>query len=265
VLIAARGVRLNVEVTGSGRPVVFLHGLGGEIAHWGPQIQAFRADHQVIAIDLRGFGRSDRTRGDMSLADFADDVADVLHALAPGPAVIVGLSMGGMIGQELALRHPELVAGLVLADTTSELSEAHRIGNEALRRLALDRGMVPIAEALVPGCFIPATRARADSPVPEFERGVRATDPWSFAIGIQAIITMEIGPRIAAIDVPTMVVWGESDAFAPDCERIAATIPGAERRPLADAGHSANLEQPDAFNAAVRDLIARVEAQGRSA
>ncbi|MCU1457825.1 MAG: alpha/beta fold hydrolase [Actinomycetia bacterium] len=260
MLIPVRGVRLNVEVTGVGSPLVLLHGLGGEVGHWAPQIEAFRAGHQVVALDLRGFGRSDRTRGAMSLADFADDVADVLVALGLGPSVVVGASMGGIISQELVLRRPELVAGLVLADTTSDLSEGHRQQNEALRTVALDQGMDAIAPALVRGCFTRATMDAADSPVAEFERGIRATDPWSFAIGIRAIVGMDLGPRIADIRVPTAVVWGVEDALAADCEVIAATIPQAERHPLAAAGHAANLEQPGAFNAAVRALVARVAA-----
>jgi pimeloyl-ACP methyl ester carboxylesterase len=249
---------LNLIEQGDGRPIVFVHGLGGRAENWRPQLDTLGRSHHVLAVDLPGFGRSAPASGPPTLPAFADEVAAVLQARTREPAVVVGLSMGGMVTQELALRHPHLLAGIVLADTTATLSDAYRATNAYLREVALTEGMDPIAETLVQGCFTAAAVEARPPYVIEFREGFRATDPKAFAAGLDAINGMSLGDRIGAIAVPAAVVWGEHDAFAPDGEFIARTVPGIERTVLRDAAHVSNLEQPEAFNAVVVDLLRRI-------
>jgi pimeloyl-ACP methyl ester carboxylesterase len=121
MLVDVEGVRLNVLNEGSGHPVLFLHGLGGCWRDWEPQLDSFSEEFRVIVPEHRGHGRSDRPLGHYSMSRFAADIRTVCGLLDIDHTYVVGLSMGGMIAQWLALDYPELVDALVLADTVGRM------------------------------------------------------------------------------------------------------------------------------------------------
>jgi 3-oxoadipate enol-lactonase len=255
MLVPVRGVRLGVVDVGRGRPVVLLHGLGGRASNWEPQIEALRDRYRVVALDLRGFGRSDPADGPLGLADHAADVAALVDHLGLAGCAVVGLSMGGMVAQELVLRHPGAVAALALADTTARLSDRAKEFNRRLAKTALEEGMDATTALMLPGCFTPASIAAGRACVRAFGDSLRATDPRSFATALEAIEGLDTLPRLGAIAVPTLVLAGEHDGLLPDCELIARSIPGARLAVIPGAGHVASMEEPEAFTAALRAFL----------
>lgn len=249
MLISARGVHINAIDRGAGEPVVFLHGIGGDAGNWAPQLDVLAATRRVVALDSRGFGQSDRTYGRMSLADYAQDVLLVMSELGISRAPIVGLSVGGMIAQTVALAAPERVARLVLADTSSHSDADMRAQQTAAGAAAIAHGMPATAAALMPAIFSQAAIAEQRRYVRDFEESFSSTDPLTYSIGLQAIAELDVTEELHRIDVPTLVLVGDEDVLTPPehSKVIASAVPGAELFVIGDAGHVSNLDQPGVF------------------
>ena len=260
MLLSVRGVRLNVVDVGSGKPIVFVHGVGGDSTNWRPQIEEFRSSNRVIAIDSRGFGRSDRTYGDMTLGDFADDVIGVLDRLEVEQCVFVGLSMGGMIGQAVAVQAPSRLAGLVLSDTSSHANEEIQQTVIGAGDAAVSGGMGAVADMFAAASFTPDASARQLPCYLEFHEQFSSSDPHAFRIGLHAIAALDFTDQLKALEVPTLVLCGDGDAFTPweHSERIHQAIPGSRLEKVVGAGHMANMEQPASFNSLLKQFLATI-------
>jgi 3-oxoadipate enol-lactonase len=237
--------------------VVLSHALGCDLTMWDRLANRLAADCRVIAYDHRGHGSSDAPSGLYAMAELADDAARLLRELDTGPVVWVGLSMGGMAGQELALRHPSLVRALVLANTTSRYPEAARAA--WAQRIATVRahGVEAIADAVMERYFTEGFRARAPGTVARFRRRVTSTGAEGYAGCCNAVGTVDTTARLGAIAVPTLVIAGELDQGTPVAmaRTLAEGIPGATLVVLPEASHLSAVEQPDKFDAAVTDFI----------
>ncbi len=253
--ISVRGVRLHVVEEGDGPPVLLVHGLGGNARLWDAQLSDLGRSYRVLAVDQRGFGASDRTYGSMELADWADDLAALLRALDVGPAVVLGHSMGGMVAQELAVRAPELLAGLILASTMPGASERHVEINTNLAELARREGSGVFSAALVGSCFTKATIDAGERCVVELERAVAATDPLVLEIALYAVTRYDVRDALASVRVPTLVIVGEQDALLEDSREIARLIPDAELVVMPDTAHAPNLERSDEFSRIVETFL----------
>jgi len=238
--------------------VVLSHALGCDLTMWDDLANQLALDCRVITYDHRGHGGSAAPQGLYSMADLADDAAALLRELDTGPVVWVGLSMGGMAGQELALRHPSLVRALVLANTTSGYPEAAR---EAWRqRIATvrEQGIEAIADAVMGRYFHDGFRAGHAATVARFRRRVVSTDAVGYAGCCNAVGTVDTTARLGAITVPTLVIAGELDQGTPAsmAQTLQQAIPGATLTVLPDASHLGAIEQPAPFAAAVAGFIA---------
>lgn len=236
--------RLSVYDAGSGPAVVFLHGNASRWQHWEPQLRALSGRLRCIAFDQRGYGASSPLTGANSLSRMADDTAALCAALGVARAYVVGLSMGGEVAQALALRHPALVAGLVLAGTSL---------------LAAPPGGMPeltadLLRQLLGAGFGPALRQQRPELVARLIDEHLATD-----LDTLRRITFDDFPAIdaARISAPTLVIAGEHDPLKPPAaaRRLAETIPGAEYLELPGSGHYLNIEAAEAFTAAVARFI----------
>jgi 3-oxoadipate enol-lactonase len=230
-------------------PLLFVHGHPFDRTMWRPQVERFSAAHPVLAPDLRGYGAAGgATPGWTALA------TDLLAALAGVPrAVVVGLSMGGQLALELHRIAPERVAGLLLADTTAaaETDRAGRLGHaDRLER----QGMGPYTDEMLHRMVRPGSPAAG-----HVERMMRGTDPLGAAAAQRARADRP-AHALGAVAVPTAVVVGAQDDVTPvdEARRIADGVPGAELTVVDDAAHLPNLEQPAAFDAALRRLLDRV-------
>jgi 3-oxoadipate enol-lactonase len=242
-----------------GTPLLLVHGHPFDRTMWGPQLRRFAAERRVLVPDLRGYGAS---RGAVpSWPAFADDLSALLDAVRVPRAAVVGLSMGGQIALELWARHPERVAGLLLADTTAagETAESHAARLEQAERLVRD-GMDPYAAEMLYLMISP------DAP-PDVARHVlammRCADPRGAAAAQRARADRpDRMADLSHVTVPAAVVVGGADDLTPIpvATAMAARLPGAELTIVDGAAHLPNLERPDAFDAALARLLARIDA-----
>ena len=237
--------------------VVLSHALGCDLSMWDSLANQLAADCRVIAFDHRGHGSTDAPDGLYSMADLADDAARLLRELDTGPVVWVGLSMGGMVGQELALRHPSLVRALVLANTTSGYPEAARQVWEQRIATVREQGIEMIADAVMARYFHDGFRAEHAPIVARFRRRLVTSDAVGYVGCCNAVGTVDTTARLGQIAVPTQVIAGDLDQGTPVAmaQTLAEAIPGARLTVLKDASHLSAIEQPAAFAQVVTAFI----------
>jgi 3-oxoadipate enol-lactonase len=244
----------------AGRPwLVFAHSLASDHSMWQPQLAAFGADFSLLAYDLRGHGGSDAPPGPYPLELLADDLAALLDACGIARCHFVGLSLGGMVGQMAALRHPARFASLTLADTTSRQPPgAQAVWDERLATVRA-QGMAPLVEPTLERWFTPAFRAARPEEVARIGALIRATPVAGYAGCAHSVVHMDLTDQLHRITCPVLVIVGRDDAGTPPsmAETIARAIPGARLVVLEYAAHLSNIEQADAFNAALQDFLPR--------
>ncbi|MEH6434443.1 bifunctional 4-carboxymuconolactone decarboxylase/3-oxoadipate enol-lactonase PcaCD [Massilia sp. DD77] len=238
--------------------VVLSHALGCDLSMWDELANTLAADCRVIAYDHRGHGGSASPEGLYSMADLADDAARLLRELDTGPVIWIGLSMGGMAGQELALRHPSLVRGLVLAHTTSRYPEPIRAVWDQRIATVREQGIEAIADAVMARYFHDGFRARHPATVARYRRRLVSTDPLGYVGCCNAVGTVDTADRLNGIAVPTLVVAGDLDQGTPldMAQALAEGIPGARLTVLEGASHLGGIEQPEAFASGVMAFMA---------
>jgi 3-oxoadipate enol-lactonase len=249
VLSSAHEAQINVIDRGAGDPVLFLHGIGCNALTWEPQLRALETSRRVIAVDARGHGGSAPADGPMTLRDYANDVLAVMSDLGIERAPVVGLSMGGMVAMTMALAAPERVSALVLADTGAHANADMATNMKMAGAAAVEYGMRANVEQMTPLLFAAAALAENPPYIKEFQDQVAATDAYSFSVALGAIAELDLLDDLPRVGVPTLVLVGAEDQSLPPVfsEAIAAAVPGAELRVIDQAGHMANLDQPEIF------------------
>ena len=245
--------------------VVFVHGFPFDSSMWEPQIPvAAAAGRRAVAPDLPGFGRSTvpRDRSAYSIGGYADLVAALVADLGLGPVVLVGLSMGGYIALAVARRHPTVLAGLVLADTRPDPDTAEGRQNRTDQQAKVEAAG-DVAELVDPLL----TRILSESSPRHTEvraflsEMMRATSPAGWIGALEAMkARRDQTDLLPSIAVPTLVIVGEADALVPleVAEGFAKSIPDADLVVIPEAGHVANLENPEAFNDALEQFLSNV-------
>ena len=260
--IAANGINVNYTLDGpAGAPVVTLsHSLATDLSMWEPQLKPLLARYRVLAYDTRGHGGTDAPAGAYSLGQLAEDARAMLKALGIAKTHWVGLSMGGMIGQTLALESPELFLSLSLCDTSSRIpAEAKPVWQERIKT-AETQGMEPIVEPTLGRWFTTPFRESRKDLMDRVRAMIRGTKPQGYAGCCHAISALDLTDKLSAIRIPTLVVVGEEDQGTPVAasRAIQAQIAGSQMETLQSAAHLSNMEQPEAFTAAVTSFLARL-------
>ncbi len=252
------GVRLHYELKGEGPTVLLLHPVGLDLTCWDAQRDALSTEFRVLAVDLRGHGGSEVAAAPYSLELFADDVHGLLHLLDAAPAHVVGLSLGGMVAQMLALNHPEDVRSLVLADTACTLPPEGRAAMVGRGEAAERGGMESVLQATLERWFTPDFM---DSEVVARCRSrLLADSVEGWAATWRAISQVNTEPRLHQIGVPALVMVGELDVSSPPdrARGIADRIAGARLHVVPGAPHMAPMECPDLFNPPLMEFLRRV-------
>lgn len=247
------------ERCGSGAPLVFLHGIGGNRSNWKGQLRHFGATRTVVALDFRGYGDSADAGSDLVFGDFANDLLRVINQLGLGRIDLVGLSMGGLVAQDFYARYPERISSLALVacrpgSAPLAPGEAGASFIEARRGPILAGGGAALAKSLAPKLIgsgaSPAARG-------EIEQSLRALRPASYLATLKARVSVAPVLDPATIKVPALVMAGEDDQVAPPAQMaaLAAVIPGSRYEMMAGAGHLLNIEQPARFNTALENFL----------
>jgi pimeloyl-ACP methyl ester carboxylesterase len=259
-LIQVGKLRLNVVERGSGFPLVLVHGYPLDHSMWQGQIDGPASRCRVIAPDLRGFGASDVVPGVATMQQMADDIAGLLDALAiKEPIVFCGLSMGGYVAWQFALRHRQRLAKLVLCDTraVADTPEAAQ-GRRKTAETVLVRGAGVAAESLIPKLFAASTITDAPQLVEQTRQVILRTSPEGIAAALHGMAERpDVTAQLSQLDVPALVICGQHDGISPPAEmrQIASQLPHARYVEIADAGHMAPLEQPIVVNAAIEQFL----------
>lgn len=237
--------------------VVLSHAIGTDLMMWDGLANLLAADCRVIAYDHRGHGSSDTAEGLYSMADLADDAARLLRELDTGPVVWVGLSMGGMVGQELALRHPGLVRALVLANTTSAYPDAARQAWQQRIATVRGEGIEAIADAVMGRYFHDDFRNAQAATVARFRQRLVSTDAPGYVGCCHAVGTVDTTARLGTIKAPTLVIAGELDQGTPlsMAQTLVDGIAGSRLAVIAQASHISAVEQPQAFAGLVSGFL----------
>jgi 3-oxoadipate enol-lactonase len=250
------GARIAIRIDGPvhAPPLLLSNSLGTTFRMWDAQMEALRSAFRVIRYDSRGHGQSDAPAGDYSIARLAADAVAVLDSLHIETTAFVGLSKGGMVGQWLGAHAPQRLTRLVLANTAAWMGPAQ--GWQARIDAVTEQGMAAVTDAVLERWFTPGFRERAPVAVAPVRDMLLATQPRGYAGCCAAIRDMDQRESLAAITTPTLVIGGLQDPATPPAkaEEIAAGVPGAHLVML-DAAHLSNIEQPEAFTAALLDFL----------
>jgi pimeloyl-ACP methyl ester carboxylesterase len=266
------GVKLYYEEAGSGAPVVFVHEFAGDYRSWEPQLRYFARRYRCIAYNARGWPPSEVPQdvARYSQARACDDIRAVLDALAIDTAHIVGLSMGGMATLHFGLTYPARARSLLVAGAGygSEPAEREKFRTEAVTIAGrLEReGMAAFAEAYAYG----PTRVQFENKDPrgfaEFkamlaEHSAKGAANTQLGVQRERPSIFDLEDKLAACRVPMLVVTGDEDwpCLGPGIF-IKRTCPTAGLLVIPNSGHGVNTEEPAAFNAALADFLAQVDA-----
>jgi 3-oxoadipate enol-lactonase len=260
VRIRANGIEQHYTVEGAGPWLVMSHSLACNSAMWGEQAELLARRFKVLRYDTRGHGQSDAPAGAYTLEMLADDAKGLLDALDVREAHWIGISMGAMIGQTLALKHPGVLQSLVLADTTSRNPpEAWPMWKERIE-VAEAKGMEATVESTLARWFTePYRKARPDRIQP-IAGMIRATPVAGYAGCCHAIPKIDLTARLKEIRVPVLAITGAEDVAAPGTRAIHENVPGSELVVIPSASHISNIEQPEAFNQALTRFYDRIGA-----
>ncbi|MGI9427408.1 MAG: alpha/beta fold hydrolase [Bythopirellula sp.] len=263
-LITAGEVQLAGHVFGSGQPLVMIHGFPLDHSMWQAQIEALPDNYQTIAPDLRGFGESAAADGDASsgvdMQTFAADLVAVLDELQiTEPVILCGFSMGGYILWQFLQQYPHRVRAVVLCDTRASAdSPEAAAGREQMASKVLNEGIEPLVVGMLPKLLAASTQAERPEIVEQVATMIRKAPPAAVAAALRGMARRpDVVDALPTFDLPALVVAGADDAISTPAEMqaIATRLPQAKFVEIADAGHLSPLENPTAFNEALRAFI----------
>jgi 3-oxoadipate enol-lactonase len=254
---SVNGIDINYELSGKeGAPwLVLSHSLACSVRMWDPQVEAFKDRFRIVNYDMRGHGATSAPQGPYTLEMLADDVLGLMKHLKIEKAAYCGLSIGGMIGQTLALKAPGSFTKMVLADT------AHTQPPEAIKQweeritIAKSKGMGALVDSTMERWFTEPYRNKNS---PDFQkiRELLLRTPVAGYVGCgQAIMKLNTTARLKDIKLPVLAITGEQDGAAPGTKYIGEHVPGAKFVGIPQAAHIANIEQPEAFNRSLREFL----------
>jgi 3-oxoadipate enol-lactonase len=261
--VRVRDIQMFYQDVGEGDPVLLIMGFGGDHLAWAMQMADFAARHRVIAFDNRGVGQSDAPDAPYTTRMMADDALGLMDALGVDSAHVLGVSMGGMIAQELVLARPDRVRSLHLACTFGRPDPYMLALNSAWREMRIGLGRESTLRTLGLWLFSPTTYAERPELIEVLLQNSLANPYPQSLIGFlrqgEAVAAHDALERLAAIHCPTLVSVAEDDILVPPrfAREIVARIPGAELRTIPAAGHGYFLERPDLFNELSLEFIAR--------
>lgn len=253
------GCQLHYEDYGHGQPLLLVHGLGSSTRDWEYQIPLLARHYRVLALDVRGHGRSDKPRGPYRIADFADDVVALIEHLQLPPVHLVGISMGGMIGFQLGVDRPELLRSLTIVNSGPEVKARNarewlEIGKRwtLSRLLSLDTIGKALGKLLFPKPEQAELRRKIEERWPQ-------NDKRAYIASLNAIIGWGVRERLDRITCPTLVISADHDYTPVERKReYVAEMPNAHLLVIENSRHATPMDQPERFNNALLAFLGEI-------
>ena len=262
------GVNIYYESHGEGFPLALAYGLGGSTVQWEPQVEALSQRYRLILWDPRGHGGTDSPPDaeDYGQDISAEDLNGLLGHLGIQEAYVGGLSMGGGIAVRFAAQHPQRTAALLIFDSATASgrgpsAESRRVREEIIR-LAETEGMAAVAEfSIKHNPNVTSSPGRSKGRAERIRRMYTSLNPVGYANNCRMLLKDGFdSSMLERIDAPTLVLAGDKDPALPACRWIHGKIRGSRLVVIRGAGHLSNRDQAEAFNEAVLEFLAGVDA-----
>ncbi len=243
-------LKMHYRIVGDGPPLVLIMGLSGDLTWWEPLVEELERDFRLVLFDNRGSGLTDMPEGEYSISMFANDTAGLMACLGIPRAHVFGVSMGGMVAQELVLHHPDRVDRLVLGCTHSGGEGFTMPSAEAFQKMTLTRGRAPeeIARQTMSILFSPKFIQENPDTIEAMVRRFmdNPTPRKPFTQQLWAAMGHNCHERLPKIRKPTLLLTGNEDVLIPprNAETLRARIPGSRLACIEDAGHVFFIEAP---------------------
>jgi len=265
--ISVSNFHVSYDDMGEGKiPVLFLHGFPFDKSMWTKQLEFLKSSYRVIAMDIRGFGKSTDEQSEFSMDLFADDVIGLMDALYIEKAVVCGLSMGGYIALNVQQRFPDRFAAMILCDTQC-IADSAAVKEKRLNTI-LDieaDGVKEFNDGFVKNVFHKDSLTNKKELVKSLSKVVAANSPQIISQGLLVLANRsETCITLAAVKVPTLIICGREDGVTPltESEKMHKSIKGSILKVIDNAGHVSNLEQPKEFNKHLEDFLSTLSGMG---
>ncbi|MDR5832698.1 alpha/beta fold hydrolase [Caballeronia sp. LZ034LL] len=248
--------RYVLDNEGGGPWIVFIHQLAGDLSVWDQMAGYFRNDFTVLRYDLRGHGETTASPDSFTIDDLADDLAELLDRLGAPSAHVVGLSIGGMVAQKLAIRHPDKVATLTVAGAPAFIPDDARPVFAQRAASVRENGTASIVEATLERWLTPGFRRAHPEVVEPIAETIARTPAEGFARAAEAVSGFDAREGLSTVAKRTLVIAGSSDVgTTPAASRVIAdTIPDAQFETL-DAAHLTPVEESQRFSALLGNFL----------
>ncbi len=262
--VRINGLRLHYVTEGDGPAVILLHELGGSTETWKDlQASLARAGFRAVALDLRGAGRSEVPAVAYSLSELADDVLELMDALALPQAFLVGLAVGSLVALQVAVTSRSRVAGLALLDATLAPPVANAAYARQRAATVLTEGMAAVVDQSISRSFPPPVAAACPRVMESYRDRFLQNDPQGYAFATLAALQADFRETARGLDLPALVLVGEHDLLFPpeQGKLLAEALPRATYHVIAGAGHFPPLQAPDAVRNLVVPFLTRCVAE----
>jgi pimeloyl-ACP methyl ester carboxylesterase len=260
--ILANGTKMNYELSGQGNCLVLIHGFGDNLNMWYHQVPEFSKQYQVLTYDVRGFGQTEISKGQLSMGLLADDLYELLKVLKIKSACVLGYSMGGMIALNLAIKHAEVTTGLIFANSavggrfSAEMKERRKMMMDMLQQGNIE----VISEMMTMGAFSPTFKERNPAEFNRYKKIKMQNDPSPY-VGIMQAMDAGAGspPDLTKVKCPVLIIAGTHDGFTSldVVESMKNSLKDAVSKVL-PTGHAAAVEAPKEFNQTVLEFMKKL-------
>lgn len=254
--ITHKNKQLSFRTAGSGQAIILFHSLLADQSSWDSLIPALLKNHQVIQLSLPGFDQSDFVGGSLDL--IADHIGGVITSLnLPTAPIFMGNGYGGFVALNTALRHPHLPGKLILADCGACFSDPGRAAFHGMSENAKNKGLSAIADIAMRRLFAPAYQELHPQLIADRKERFLKIDLETFYGACEALSTMDLRSQVKNLQIPALVLVGELDEATPVAmsEELAQLLPNASLKVLPGLAHVPQLQDPDAFFAAIQSFI----------
>jgi pimeloyl-ACP methyl ester carboxylesterase len=260
ILRGRDGASLNWCSNGKGPIIVLIHGVGADLQSWEEIVQQLSNEYQLVRLDLRGHGRSDRISS-CSMEDFVQDIELLFRAAGIKQAHLVGFSLGGLIAQHFALAYPERLKSIVLLSTVADRTPEERVRILGRADIIKTDGISAVTKQAEERWFSPSFRAAHPERIARRLSELCDNDPISYEAAYRVFATADEGLRYCDISVPTLIATGEHDPNSNSrmARALHAGISGSRLRILPNLRHSVLVEAPQLIASLIRDFVAEQE------